>query len=307
MQMQDVEKTGIQHNANNRRMRRRNRMHSLYGLVVTALVVCIGIALSRTVFFNIQTIEIAGSAPQYTAEDIAKASGVHTGDNMMRLNREETEENVLNQLVFVDGVTVKKSFPDKLVITVTPSNASYNIVDENGTLQISAIGKILRNSPEMNDDLPVVTGYHPETREAGDMLVSKDPQKDQIFQSLKKIMAEDLEYPITSIDLEDKYEIVLTFDGRIRFAMGNWSDMAYKITLAQTVMGQLAEDKTGYLYMIGDNQCSYRDKDAVELQTTLPIVTIATDENGDPIAETDESGNPISTTTETVSVENDWQ
>lgn len=307
MQMQDVEKTEIQRDTSTRRMRRRNRMRPLYGLVVAALVVGVGISLSMTVFFNIQTIEIAGNAPQYAAEDIAKASGVHTGDNMMRLKSEKVAQNVLSQLVFVDDVVVKKSFPDTLVITVTPSKASYNVVDENGTLQVSASGKILRNSPDTANDLPVITGFHPETREAGDKLTSKDEQKDQIFQSLTKIMAEGLTYPITAIDMEDKYELVLTLDGRIRFEMGNWSDMAYKVKLAQTVMEQLSDEKNGYLYMIGDNQCSYRDKDAVEQQTTAPLMTTATDESGNPVAETDENGNIVSTTTETTAVANDWQ
>ena len=39
--------------------------------------------------------------------------------------------------------------------------------------------------------------------------------------------------------------------------------------------------------MVGDHQCSYRDKDAVEQQTTAPLQTMATDENGDPVTETD--------------------
>ena len=83
--MQDVEKTEIQRDTSARRKRRRNRMRPLYGLLVSALVIGVGVALSMTVFFNIDTIEIDGDAPDYTAEEIAQASGVHTGDNMMRL------------------------------------------------------------------------------------------------------------------------------------------------------------------------------------------------------------------------------
>ena len=31
--------------------------------------------------------------------------------------------------------------------------------------------------------------------------------------------------------------------------------MDYKITLAETVLGQLSSDKVGYLSMVGDHQC----------------------------------------------------
>ena len=178
--MQDVEKTEIQSQTSPKRRRRRNRMRPLYGLLVAALVIGVGVSLSMTVFFNIATIEIAGDAPQYTAEDIADASGVHTGDNMMRLNRDEVEQNILARMVFVDSVSIQKNFPDKLVITVTPSTPAFNVTDSSGTLQVSASGKILKNGPDADPALPTITGFETAVREPGQMLASKDEQKDKI-------------------------------------------------------------------------------------------------------------------------------
>lgn len=305
--MQDVEKTEIQRHNNARRIRRRNRMRPLYGLVVAVLVVFVGVALSRTVFFNIQTIVVDGSASQYSKDDIAHASGVHTGDNLMRVDADEVKQNVLSECYFVESVTVKKEFPDELVITVTPSEPAYNVVDDSGTLQVDVSGKILKNSPETDASLPTITGFEAEVREPGQMLASKDSQKDAIFQTLTELIAKGLDCPITAIDLTDKYDIALTFDNRVEFFLGNWSDLEYKVTLAETVLTKLSSDKIGYLSMVGDHQCSYRDKEAVEQQTTAPMTTLATDENGDPVVETDENGDPISTTTETTAAENDWQ
>lgn len=278
--MQDVEKTEIQRDTSARRRRRRNRMRPLYSLLVFVLVIGVGVALCMTVFFNIQTIEIAGESSEYTAEEIAQASGVHTGDNLMRLNQEEVQQNVLDRLIFVDNVRVEKEFPDVLVITVTPSEPAYNLVDESGTLQVSAAGKILKNGPETDVSLPTITGFDPQTREPGKMLTSNDSQKDQIFQTLSEVIAKGLEYPITEIDLTDKYDIVLTFDGRVEFSLGNWSEMEYKVAMAETVLGKISSDKVGYLTMIGDHQCSYRDKDTVDRQAAQPVVTTVTDENG---------------------------
>lgn len=305
--MQDVEKTEIQSQASSKRRRRRNRMRPLYGLLVMALVIGVGVSLSMTVFFNIQTIEIAGDAPQYTAEDVAKASGVHTGDNMMRLDSSKIKENILARMVFVDSVSIQKKFPDTLVITVTPSEAAFNVTDSNGTLQVSAAGKILKSSPDADPALPIITGFEIAVREPGQQLASKDHQKDKIFQTVAAQVSKGLECPVTGIDVTDKYNISLTFDNRVVFSLGNWSDMDYKITLAETVLEQLPADKVGYLTMVGDHQCSYRDKDAVEQQTTAPLQTTATDENGNPVAETDENGVPITTTTETTTTAVSWQ
>lgn len=305
--MQDVEKTEIQSQASSKRRRRRNRMRPLYGLLVTALVIGVGVSLSMTVFFNIQTIEIAGDAPQYTTEDVANASGVHTGDNMMRLNSNQVKENILARMVFVDSVSIQKKFPDTLVITVMPSEAAFNVTDSSGTLQVSAAGKILKSSPDADPALPTITGFEISVREPGQQLESKDSQKDKIFQTIASRVSKGLDCPVTGVDLTDKYNISLTFDNRVVFSLGNWSDMDYKITLAETVLGQLSPEKVGYLTMVGDHQCSYRDKDAVEQQTTAPLQTTATDENGNPVAETDENGVPITTTTETTTTAVEWQ
>ncbi len=284
--MQDVEKTEIQRNTSAKRKRRRNRSRPFFGLLVVILAIGVGMALCMTVFFNIQTIEIAGESSDYTAEEIAQASGVHTGDNLIRLHSDEVAQNVLDHLIFIDSVTVEKEFPGVLRITVTPSEAAYNLVDDSSTLQVSASGKILKNSPETDSALPTIIGFEPENREAGAMLTSMDSQKDSIFESLTTLIADGLDYPITLIDMTDKYDIVLTFDDRIEFSMGNWSDMEYKVTLAETALAELGEDKVGYLTMIGDHQCAYRDKEAVEQQTTSVAVTTDTDENGLAVTET---------------------
>ena len=269
-------------------------------IIAGILVIGVGVSLSMTVFFNIEQIVVAGDADQpYQKNDVVKASGVHTGDNMMRLNRETVKENILSRLIFVDSVSIQKDFPDRLVITIEPSKAAFNVTDSSGTLQVSAAGKILVSGPDSDPSLPTITGFEASVREPGKTLASRDSQKDKIFQSLSERIAKGLDCPVTSIDLADKYNINLIFDGRVSFQLGNWSDMDYKITLAETVLGQLSPDKVGYLSMVGDHQCSYRDKEAVEQQTTAPLQTTATDEYGNPVTETDEYGNLVTTETQT--------
>ena len=300
--MQDVEKTEIRREPNAKRRRCRNRKRPLYSLFVAALVAGVGVSLSMTVFFNIQTIEITGESPQYTIEQISEASGVHTGDNMMRLNRDDVEQNILSRMPFVERIEVKKEFPDVLVIEVTPSRCAFNVTDDSGTLQVSASGKILINGPEADETLPVIIGFEASEREPGKKLVSADEQKKEIFDTLSALITKGLDVPITEIDMTDKYDLRIEFDDRIWFSLGNWSELEYKVQLAETALAELAEDKVGYLTMIGDHQCSYRDKDAVERQTTAPFVTTATDENGMVITQTDENGNYITTETQTMAV-----
>lgn len=287
--MQDVEKTEIRRDTNIKRRRRRNRLRPLYGLVVAVMVAFVGVALSMTVFFNIRTIEVTGESSNYTAEQIADASGIHTGDNLMRVDRDEAAQNILDAWVFVESVKIRKEFPDVLVIEITPSRCAFNVIDDSGTLQVSTAGKILINGPDVDENLPTILGFEITQREPGEIITSNDPQKEEIFDTLAQQIAQGLDVPITTIDMTDKYDIQIEFDGRIWFSLGNWSELAYKLELAETVIGELESDRVGYLTMIGDHQCAYRDKDAVEQQTTAPLVTV----------ETDMYGMPVTTETET--------
>ena len=108
-------------------------------------------------------------------------------------------------------------------------------------------------------------------------------------------MNTELGIPITSIDMSDKYNIVVTFDERIEFSMGNWNEFSYKITLAEAVIARLGTDKEGYLTMIGNNQCSFRDRASVDLANQVHAAMTTTTAGGS------EGGQPGQTTeTQTV-------
>ena len=196
---------------------------------------------------------------------------------------------------------VQKKFPDELVINVQKCRESYNIVYDNGILLASATGKIISNSMEAAEGLPVFYGYLPSILSPGEKLKSQDEQKDKIFYLFAKIMSRELSSPITSVDMTDKYNMRVCFDDRIIFDLGNWNELEYKITLAENVIDRLGIDKSGYLTMVGNNQCSFRDSSVVgELDPIKPVETQATTtttETGTTNANGANSGSTETTTT----------
>ena len=58
MPMQDVKKTDMKSETNVKRVRRRNRWLPLYIAVVLVLTAGVGVALSTTVFFNVENIVV---------------------------------------------------------------------------------------------------------------------------------------------------------------------------------------------------------------------------------------------------------
>lgn len=297
MAMHDVEKTTIRNGYQNaKRMRRRRRLMPLYMITVLLLTACVGMALSMTFFFNVTSIELTGSAPQYAAEEIVAACGINKGDNLLKMDTQKLAEKIESELIYVESAEVQKKYPDAVTIEIRECRESYNIFFDNGILLTSSSGKIIANSAEAAEALPVVYGFNPTVLTPGKQVESSDSTKNEIFQTFTKIMNTELGIPITAIDMSDKYNIVVIFDDRIEFSMGNWNEFSYKITLAEAVIARLGTDKEGYLTMIGNNQCSFRDKVSVDLanQVHSAMTTTTT-------AATEDGGTGTTTTTQTVS------
>lgn len=302
MAMHDVEKTTIRTGYQNaKRMRRRRRLMPIYIFTVLLLTACLGISLSMTLFFNVSSINVTGTAPQYSAEEIAKVSGISKGDNLLRMNVKKLEDIIESDMIYVESATVSKKYPDSVMIDVKACRESYNIYFDNGILITSESGKIITNSTEAGKDLPVIYGFNPIVLTPGLHTSSSDETKNVIFETFTHVINEERSYPITSIDMSDKYNIVVVFDDRIEFSLGNWNEISYKITLAEAVIGRLGEGKKGYLTMVGNNQCSFREKAAVELANQISsasiVVTTADPESGNNVTET--------TTVTTIAANND--
>ncbi len=291
--MRDVEKTSMTHETNFKRTRRRKRGMTLYAVLVVVLAAGIIVTLSMTVLFNIKEIQVTGDAQYYSAEEIVAATGISVGDNMVRLDIETAEQNGYENLVYIESIHIHRQFPSTLVIEVQRCVPAYNISYEFGTLIVSKSGRILENSMDPMEGLIDITGYLPEQTTPGEKITAENERDNKIFTAFCDLFdTMELAVPIVSIDMTNKNNILVNFDNRIEFDMGNWNEIEYKITFAEEVIAKQSANKEGYLTMIGNNQCSFRSKEEVEASQQTP--TEAPSE-----AATDEYGNPVAPTSET--------
>ena len=149
MAMHDVEKTAIRTGYKNaKRMRRRRRFMPIYIFTVLLLTACLGMALSMTLFFNVSSIKVTGTAPQYSAEEITMASGVGKGDNLLRMNVKELENNIESDMIYIESATVSKKYPDAVTIDVKSCHEAYNIYFDNGILMTSGQQQLFTSAGE---------------------------------------------------------------------------------------------------------------------------------------------------------------
>lgn len=298
--MRDVEKTSMQHETNARRTRRRKRGMSLYVFAVLVLAIATIVTLSMTVFFNIKTIRVTGIAESYRAEDIVEASGIKIGDNLVRLKSDEAAQRALDALILVESVKIHKQFPNTVEIEVQKCTPAYNVVYEFGTLIVSEHGRILENSMDPVPGLVRIVGYEPQETTPGKQICSENERQDKVFAAFRELIYQGgLGVPIVEVDMSDFNDIMVNFDHRIIFDMGNWSEIDYKISFAEQIIAEQPADKEGYLVMIGTNQCSFRNKADYEASRRaakegLPTEAPTEEETGEtePPAEAPEAPDP---------------
>lgn len=285
--MKDVEKTSVERKNSSKRMRRRKRKMNLYGLIVVLLVITVGITVCYTFLFNINEIRVAGESDQYTAQEIVDASGISEGDNLFRLDTRKSEQKILDSLLYIETAHVDRDFPSSLQITVTKCVPAFNVVYEMGTLLVSKQGKILADNGFITEGLPIFYGFDPSVTTPGKQIVSLDEQKNDAFTELReKVNSMEL-CNISSVDMTDKYEMIVNYNNGIIFKMGNWTDIEYKLNMAENVMNDKnVKGKTGFITMIGSNECSFRTSDEpayVVGSDTEPTTQPMTDINGMPV------------------------
>lgn len=307
----DVAKVSMESEMHYRRVRRRHRGMFMYCVLVVLMAAILLVSLSMTVFFNIKEIYIDGDASyvtasgenrEYTLEEIVEKIEIGVGDNMVRLDVKKAEERGLRNLIYVESIEITREFPNTLRIAIQKCTPAYNLKYDDGTLVLSEHGRILENSMNPMTGLMNIYGYDPEEPNPGTNVRPKEgeEQDEKILQAfMDLILHHPMDVPIVSVDMSNRNGILVNFDNRIEFDMGDYSEMEYKIDFAQNVISKQPPDKEGYLVMIGSNQCSFRNKADAEAtrreasgkplpnEETQPV----TDENGNPVAETETETN----------------
>jgi len=290
--MKDVEKVNIDRENSIKRLRRRKRSMGIYGLFVIISVLSIGFALSCTFLFNVNEVVMTGSSDRYSSDDIIEKSEIKGGDNLIKLDTEKTRKKLL-ELEYIEDAKVNVKLPSTLEIEIEPCIPSFNIVYKLGSVLISEKGKVLETSQSADDNLPSVYGYEPLSPECGKMIDTADERQKEVFDEFVKVLnGREDKGKISSIDITNRSNVIITFrDGNI-FKMGNWNDFEYKLTLAERVMEETG--KVGYITMVGTNQCSFRTTDGSFLSTVITTTQVSG------------TGTDISTetTTTTISSEN---
>lgn len=230
-----------------RRNRRRRRGRASFPLRLLCLVVVLAALIgAATMFFRVERVVTDGNV-RYTDEELVAASGVQQGDNLALLNKYEIKKAIFEQLPYVETVSISRSYPDVLVLSVTESAAACAIPDGDGVWLMSSGGKLLEYTAQADEAL--VTGCALESPTVGSeaAFTEEDSYKRSYLLALLRAAEEQqLISQLGAIDLTDGGHISFTYAARFTVKLPWDADMERSLRAVQKIVSEkLESNETG--------------------------------------------------------------
>lgn len=218
--------------------RRRHGNYVVYYVMLAVIAFLIFAILSVTVLFNCEGIDVEGETV-YTPEEIIEASGLKGDENLIRLSLAGIDKDILEALVSLDSVELKKQFfPPRIKITAVAAEPMANFYYAGKNYVISHVGRVMQIESSAADCMEVI-GYQPgDNVVIGDYITAANPEQDVTVRTINTLLEEKEITEITKLDISDSLSIKVTYDDRIEVTLGSMLQLEQKLT----ILKELAEN-----------------------------------------------------------------
>lgn len=223
-----------------KKLKRKKRIR--LGIVVAASLLLLCLIISPIIIFavfRVKTFTVEGASP-YTSEQIIAASGIEQGKSLIFADLDEAAAAIEKTLPYTDNVKLTKKLPSGIIIRLEETYAGFAVEMSGGMYALTnSEMKVLELSGEIPEGAAVITGAVPIKAETGSIVSFSAEEEDKTLALVKQITASVAENGMKDIDLIDVSErnnIYLIYQGRIVMRLGDSSDLASKLSLGQRVI-----------------------------------------------------------------------
>ena len=144
--------------------------------LATVVAVVLAVGLGMSIFFKVETVKVSG-CKTYTEWEIAEASGIETGSNLLTVSRAQVSGNIISRLPYVDSVRVGIFLPDTVNIEIKELDIVYAIEDAEGNWWLmNDEGKIVEQINTVSSkEYTRILGVRLEGAEVGKVAVAEEP------------------------------------------------------------------------------------------------------------------------------------
>lgn len=212
-------------------------------IVVGGFIIALAILISPLILltaFKVKSFEVEGTG-SYAHDEIIAASGIELGKSLLFADLDEASENIEKALPYTDNVKLTKKLPNKIIIRFEETSRAFAIEVSSGMYALTnADFKVLELTGVLPDNAAVLVGAPPVKCNVGEAVkFVSDDESDISLELVKKIasaLSENEVEGISFIDISNRSNIVMIYQGRIVLRLGDSIDVESKISLGNRVI-----------------------------------------------------------------------
>lgn len=210
-----------------------------------------------TPIYNVSEVEVSGNV-RNDAQTVAAASGVSIGENIFKINLSDVKRRV-SKVAFVSEVSVRRSFPNKIKITVTEGAECAYISFIGNYVGIDENGKILEIKQQGELDKPIIYGLRIDNFEIGSKVTVGDGKvSGALADILAQVKSSGVTDAILSVDINDADNIIMTLRSGVEVRLGNSDNLKYKVAYLKSVLDELGDVSGGVINLADTENVTYR-------------------------------------------------
>jgi len=225
--------------------------------LVTVVAVVLAVVFGLSIFFKVgeNKIHVSGNE-KYSAWDIAQASGIRTGENLLTLNKAAASSRILRNLPYVDQVRIGIKLPDTVNIEIVELEVVYafQAADETWWLVSSGGNVVEKTNGSVASEHTRISGVQLDSPRVGQKAKAKELPQDEndseqppvtVLQSQRleaalkvaQAMEENgLIGTATSLDVTRISSMEMLFGESYQILLGDSENMSKKIRFVKGVM-----------------------------------------------------------------------
>jgi len=211
-------------------------------IVISVLLVGLMTFLILDRYFRIDTIIIDGS-DKYSYTQLCKTAQIENGQSLFSVKEKKIKERLMSAYPYIKDVEVDKEYPSEISITVYEEIPSFYVEIENEYFIITAELKVLERYVDLQrllsdyPDIVCVRTTAVYQAIAPRRIIFKQENDQRYISKVLVGLSEWEEYgKIKSIDISNKFDITVDYDGRISLELGNRYDLDTKLIIVSTII-----------------------------------------------------------------------
>ena len=260
---------------------------ALLGLISSAALLTVMLLLGN--LWRVTSVKVEGNV-QYDAEILAEATGINEGDGMIIFDRGTVRENLESDYPLIRSVKIRRKLNGVVVVKVREETDLYYTCHHNNyyiiaakdleVLGVSSYGVEYKEYGAMYLGLPeearvrvgekITFAYLPyepvsAPEELATFEIVTGEAKEEyayVWEFVSAVKGNNaLSGRVTGMELGDRYDLYLVFDGHVKIRFGGMKDLDKKLDLAVTILGKELDGSKmpAVLDVSNIEKCTYRE------------------------------------------------